>query len=97
MALIEPSIAIAVGRPPWTLGSKYADHKRKGRVRPVTRRSAPNNGSYERKSSQQDAGLEIIVVHFSHASMKIYQPRPQLIHLNHDLAATGHGTADFNL
>jgi hypothetical protein len=66
-------------------------------VRPVTRRSAPNNSSYERKSSQQDAGLEIIVVHFSHASMKIYQPRPQSIHLNHDLAATGHGTAHFNL
>jgi hypothetical protein len=66
-------------------------------VRPVTHRSASNNKSYERKSGRQDAGLEIIVVHFSHASMKIYQPRPQSIHLNHDLAATRHGTANFNL
>ena len=66
-------------------------------VRPVTHRSASNNRSYVRKNGRQDEGLEIIVVHFSHASMKIYQPRPQSVHLNHDLAATGHGTAHFNL
>jgi hypothetical protein len=29
--------------------------------------------------------------------MKIYQPRPQSIHPNHDLAATEHGTAHFSL
>jgi hypothetical protein len=66
-------------------------------VRAVTHRSASNNHSYARKSGRQDEGFEIIVARISHASMKIYQPRPQSIHLNHDLAATGHGTAHFNL
>jgi hypothetical protein len=66
-------------------------------VRPVTHRSASNNDSYERKSGRQDEGFEIIVAHISHASMKIYQPRPQSIHPNHDLAATEDGTAHFSL
>jgi hypothetical protein len=45
----------------------------------------------------QDERRKIVVLHISHASMKKYQPRPQSIHLNHDLAATGHGVAHFDL
>jgi len=48
------------------------------------RASAPfflrNPPSYDRKCSRQDRRLEIIVARISHASMKLYQPRPQLIH-----------------
>jgi hypothetical protein len=96
IALIEPSIAKAVGRPLSMPGSKYAGYEGKY-VRPLTHRSASNKKSYAQKSGRQDEGFEIIVAHISHASMKIYQPRPQSIHLNHDLAATAHRTAHFNL
>jgi hypothetical protein len=52
---------------------------------------------YDRKRGRQDERFEIIVARISHASMKSYQPRPQSIHSNHDLAAAGRGIAHFDL
>jgi hypothetical protein len=77
-------------------------HGRGVQIRSVTNwkvryKSASNTGSYERKRSRQDHWRKIVVTQISHASMKKYQPRPQSIHPNYDLAATGHGTAHFDL
>jgi hypothetical protein len=95
MALIEPSIAMAIGRAPWMRRSNHAGYKLERTC--AASQIGMNQSTYERKCGRQDQSFAIVVTQISHASMKKYQPLPQSIHLNHDLAATGHGTAHFDL